>query len=466
MCRTAHPSTPVSEAGRSCRRNPFLGGRGRASRGRRRQGTPELRDRHRRRVPVIARRAVGELRGSRGGPRFLVDDPCGQQVQRASGIGRAWSTDLPASATPQHHPMTPTGRLGVAVSINQVAQHAGVSIGTVSNVLNRPEIVAETTRRRVLDAIATLGFVRNEAARSLRAGSTRTVGLVVLDVANPFFTDLAAGVEAVADQHGTSLSLCNSGESRERERRHLEHLNEQRVQGVLITPLDTSNPDFDRLVARGIPVVLVDRGSGEPNRCSVAVDDLQGGGLVGEHLASQGHRRVAFVGGPLSIKQVADRHRGLTQSVDGADVDVSLELTEALTIAEGLRCGESLARIPASRRPTAVACANDLLALGVLQAFTTAGLRIPQDVAIVGYDDIVYAGAAAVPLSSVRQPRALLGQTGAELLFEEIAQPEAHRHRQIVFEPELVVRASSDHRRRASRKTGRLASHGDQLVTQ
>lgn len=348
----------------------------------------------------------------------------------------------------------------MAVGIKQVAARAGVSIGTVSNVLNRPDLVAPATRQRVLDVISELGFVRNESARALRVGRSSTVGLVVLDVANPFFTDVAAGVEAVADEHGVTIALCNSGEDRERERRHLAHLEEQRVQGVLVTPVDTRNAHLDRLVERGIPVVLLDRGSGRRHRCSVAVDDVLGGRLVGDHLAEQRHRRVAFVGGPMSIKQVSDRVRGLTDALGGAlglDPVTVLE-TEALSIAEGARAGDRLAALPASRRPTAVACANDLLALGVLQSLTTAGVRVPQDVAIVGYDDIIYAQAAAVPLSSVRQPRELLGRTAAELLFEEIAGVEGHRHRQVVFAPELVVRASSAHARRSPRRSPRGTS--------
>lgn len=335
----------------------------------------------------------------------------------------------------------------MAISIKQVAERAGVSLGTVSNVLNRPELVAPGTRQRVLDTIAELGFVRNEAARALRAGHSRTVGLVVLDVANPFFTDVAAGVEAVADQRGVTISVCNSGESRERERRHLEHLQEQRVQGVLITPVDTRNPSLDQLVGHGIPVVLVDRGSGRRNRCSVAVDDVRGGRLVGDHFAEHGHRRVAFVGGPMAIKQVSDRRRGLTAALSLATpgVDLTVLETDALNIAEGVRAGKRITALPPSRRPTAVACANDLLALGVLQTLTTAGINVPQDVAIVGYDDIIYAEAAVVPLSSVRQPRELLGRTAADLLFEEIADPTGHEHRQVVFAPELVVRSSSAH---------------------
>jgi LacI family transcriptional regulator len=326
-------------------------------------------------------------------------------------------------------------------NIKEVARHAGVSVGTVSNVLNRPDSVSPTTRERVMTAIQELGFVRNEAARHLRAGRSRTVGLIVLDVANPFFTDVASGVEELADEHGAMVVLCNSGEDAEREARHLDQLEEQRVLGVLITPVRTEAADMERLVGRGIPVVLVDRDAGL-HQCSVAVDDVLGGRLAGSHLAEQGHERIAFVGGPFSIKQVADRHAGLVAATsNGAGITVING--SSLSVAEGRRAGETVAALSASERPTAVFCANDLLALGFLQEMTRQGIRVPDDVAIIGYDDIGFAAAAAVPLSSVRQPRQQLGRAAIELLLDEVERQQDHIHRQVVFQPDLVIRESS-----------------------
>ena len=337
----------------------------------------------------------------------------------------------------------------MAPTIKEVAERAGVSAGTVSNVLNRPERVSRRTRTRVLAAIEDLGFVRNASARDLRVGRSRTVGLVVLDVSNPFFTDVARGVDAVVEQNGSVLTLLDLGGDSARQRRHLDNLEEQRVQGLLITPVDEEDPRLDELVARGVPVVLLDRRSPDGRRCSVAVDDVLGGRLAARHLVEHGHRRLAFVGGPHRVRQVAERLQGLSEVVASADGAEPLAVLErpALTVADGRQAGERLAAVEPEARPTAVFCANDLLALGVLQALTIAGLRVPEDVAIVGYDDIVFAAAAAVPLSSVRQPREALGATAAQLLFEEIRSGGDHHHRQVVFQPELVVRASSDFRR-------------------
>jgi LacI family transcriptional regulator, galactose operon repressor len=336
----------------------------------------------------------------------------------------------------------------VPPTIKEVAERAGVSPGTVSNTLNRPERVNPRTRSRVLAAIEELGFIRNGSARDLRVGRSRTVGLVVLDVGNPFFTDVARGVDEVVAANGSVLTLVDLANDVERQRRHLDNLEEQRVQGVLITPVDDEDPRLDELVARGVPVVLLDRRSADGRRCSVAVDDVLGGRLAAEHLVERGHRRLAFVGGPHRIRQVADRLQGASAVLAAAGVE-PLRVVErpGLTLDDGQRAGEELAALDAASRPTAVFCANELLALGVLQALTTAGLRIPDDVAIVGYDDIAYAAAAAVPLSSVHQPRKALGETAARLLFEEIRAEGNHHHRQVVFQPELVIRASSDFRR-------------------
>ena len=329
-------------------------------------------------------------------------------------------------------------------SIKEVAERAGVSVGTVSNVLNRPEIVAPATKRRVQESIQALGFVRNEAARHLRAGRSRTVGLIVLDVANPFFTDIAEGAEACAQEHETLVMLCNSKTDRVREDNHLDQLEQQRVLGILITPLDSNDPQLTALAARGTPVVLVDRTT-DRGLCSVSVDDQLGGRLAGAHLIEAGHRRIAFIGGPFGMQQVSDRMAGLKTTVERArNVKLQCHEVAVMGVNEGRAIGEQIARLPARSRPTAAFLANDLLALGFLQAMAVAGLRVPDDMAIVGYDDIDFARAAAVPLTSVRQPAELLGRSAMELLQEEVEAADGHRHRQVIFQPDLIVRASSD----------------------
>jgi len=344
------------------------------------------------------------------------------------------------------------GLKGAAVSVKDVAARAGVSVGTVSNVLNRPDQVAPETRERVSAAIAELGFVRNESARHLRAGSSRTVGLVVLDVANPFFTDVARGVEDTASAAGLAVILCNTDEKRAKEDAYLEVLEQQRVRGILITPADVISNRLLELRRRGTPVVLLDRKAVGRDQCSVSVDDRKGGDLAVTHLLESGHRRIGFIGGPLTITQVADRLRGAKAAIKRAglaEVALTIETTGGHNVAEGRLAIAHLLTLPKRRTPTAVFCANDLLALGALQELSRQGMRVPHDMAIVGYDDIDFASAAMVPLSSVRQPRHQIGRTAAELLIEEADDTGGHKHRQVVFKPELIVRDSSARVRRA-----------------
>ncbi|UYM03342.1 LacI family DNA-binding transcriptional regulator [Solicola gregarius] len=329
-------------------------------------------------------------------------------------------------------------------SIKDVAAAAGVSLGTVSNVLNRPDRVSETTRARVEDAMAQLGFIRNESARQLRAGHSRTVAYVMLDVANPFFTDVAQGIEDVAHERDLSVILCASRNDAEREQRHLRHLQQQQVHGILITPVEPTSPLLDE-IARTTPLVIVDRTRGDDAFSTAAADDVDGGRLAVEHLLDLGHSSIAYIGGPKTLGQVRDRHDGARMACEeaGAGEDALVEITtSALGFADGRAAGERLAGMPRRRRPTAAFCANDLVALGLLQHAILTGWRVPEDLAIVGFDDIDFAAAAAVPLTSVRQPRAALGRAAAELLLDE-ANDADQPHRQLNFTPELVARAST-----------------------
>ncbi|MCW5952936.1 MAG: LacI family DNA-binding transcriptional regulator [Propionibacteriaceae bacterium] len=331
--------------------------------------------------------------------------------------------------------------------MKDVAALAGVSIGTVSNVLNSPDLVAEATRVRVESAIEKLGWVRNESARQLRAGRSRSIGMVVMDITNPFFADLVRGAEDFLYEHGYSVHIGNSDQRRDREITLLEQFQQQRVRGVLFAPMGVEAETAVRLQQRGIPVVLMDRAAGVTGFCTVGADDIEGGRLAVEHLLTQGHRQLAIVGGPGTLPQVRDRRRGAEIAMQ-AVLDASLLVlsTELLDVACGKLAASELLTLPRLERPTAVFALNDLLAIGLLQGFTMAGVKVPKDIAIVGYDDIAFAAAAAVPLSSVRQPRAELGASAAELLFTEIRAAEAeevHEHRIVRMTPELIVRQSS-----------------------
>ncbi len=330
-------------------------------------------------------------------------------------------------------------------SIRDVASLAGVSVGTVSNVLNNPDLVAEATQARVRRAIEDLGFVRNASARQLRAGRSRAVGAIVLDVANPFFTEVTRGIEDRLSEAGCVLMVCSSDDSRDKESHYLNVLEEQRVLGVLITPAGRDVGQLERTRRLGTAVVLLDRPSPSPDLCSVAVDDVRGGELAGDHLLELGHRRIGFLNGPRTIRQCADRRRGLRKAVRAAGLnpdDVIVEVGTPTMNAQGgeAAVAEMLASTPV--RPTAIFCVNDVTALGALRAIRRRGITVPDDMAVVGYDDVEFAAMLATPLSSVRQPKYRLGHSAADLLLAE-ATDDGHRHQQLLFRPELVVRESS-----------------------
>jgi LacI family transcriptional regulator len=324
-----------------------------------------------------------------------------------------------------------------------VARWAGVSHGTVSHVLNHPERVRPETRARVEAAIAELGFVRDEAARHLRAGYSRTIGLMLLDAWNPSFMEIARGVEERTSDGPWTVLMSNSARDTVREQRYLQEYAARRVAGLIVIPNDRVDDPAHLRLQGEVPLVVVDRAEPEDSETmSVAVDDAAGGTAMAQHLAGLGHRRIAFVGDPAAQAPVHtrfDAFRAALRRVEGVELEV---VPAPLTIQAGLDIGSELAARPPARRPTAVAAGVDLLAFGVLQSLLSHRIRVPEDISIVGYDDIPFTAQLSVPLTSVARPHWQMGITAAELLLAVLAgeQP-ARRH--VLLPPELIVRAST-----------------------
>lgn len=324
-----------------------------------------------------------------------------------------------------------------------MADLAGVSHGTVSHVLNHPERVRADTRARVEAAIAELGFVRDEAARHLRAGYSRTIGLMLLDAWNPSFMEIARGVEERTADGPWTVLMSNSARDTVREQRYLREYAARRVAGLIVIPNDRVD-DLAGLQLRGdVPTVVVDRPEPEDSSTlSVAVDDAAGGAAMAEHLTSLGHRRIAFVGDPAAQAPVHTRFaafRRALERVDGTELEV---LPTPLTIQAGLEVGRELGGRPAARRPTAVAAGVDLIAFGVLQSLLAAGVRVPGDISIVGYDDIPFTAQLSVPLTSVARPHHRMGLLAADLLLSVLAGEQPARRHHLLC-PDVIVRAST-----------------------
>lgn len=331
-------------------------------------------------------------------------------------------------------------------TIKDVARLAGVSAGTVSNVLNRPSYVKTETRERVVAAIQELEFEPAQGARQFRPGRVRTLGLAIANLDNPFFVDVALGAEERCAELGVGVVITNSGYDPVRETHNLDLLVQSRVQGIIIAPVDENSSRLEMLKDRGVPMVFVDRVGDDRDCWSVVVDDYRGGQLGIRHLVAAGHTRIAFLGHPDTSPKVRTRLAGARSVIDESP-GTHLELLEAgsWTVEAGRMAATRLAERDPARRPTAVFCANDMVALGLEQQLLRDGIRVPADIAIVGYDDLEWASVSSVPLTTVRQPRHGLGRTAVDMIMELLGRPSARipRSNHVVLPPELVVRDSA-----------------------
>jgi LacI family transcriptional regulator len=325
-----------------------------------------------------------------------------------------------------------------------VARHAGVSIATVSNVINRPEIVSETTRTRVLASMADLEFVPNRAAAALRQGTNRMVGLVVPEITNPFYSEIARGVTDAADEVGYAVALCVSNDEPAREGRQLAMLAEHRAAGVLMVPISADQTRLRRLRTVGGRLVLVDRLASAGEGCAVAIDDVKGGRLAVDHLLRSGRQNIVLINGARGITQCDNRRTGARQAMaaNGRDPDELVEHVVAdMSMDEGRELGHRLAR---TGLPDGVFCINDLLAAGLVLGLHDAGVAVPDDVAIVGYGDLDPATHGIIALTTVEQPKYELGRAAWAMLLTEISEAGAdHRHSTVLYTPSLIVRESA-----------------------
>jgi LacI family transcriptional regulator len=326
-----------------------------------------------------------------------------------------------------------------------VARAAGVSLATVSNVLNNPARVTERTRSKVEAAIAELGFVRNGVARSLKAGTSTTLGFVVTDLSNSFFLDMIRGAEDAASRSGMNLLLADADRSVERQRTYLDLFEEERVAGILLAPRQDTAGQLDRLRARGVPLVVLNDGSLEHEVCTVTTDNVRGGYLAARHLIELGRRRLLFAGSDR-FPVVHDRFRGVRRAVSETRGAVSLERvrTAEVRVDDGREIGAQIVARSPEQRPDGVLAGADLLAYGLIQALLLqSDLRVPQDVAVVGYDNNREAWSSAVPITTLDQAGEEMGRRAAELLLDQIRSPGESVRRSITLQPFLIPREST-----------------------
>src|SRR5262245_14012622 len=331
------------------------------------------------------------------------------------------------------------------VTIQDVAARAGVSAMTVSRVLNQPARVAPATRQRVEQAIRELGFVPNALARQLLRGRTHTIALLVSDISNPFFTQIARVVEDVAQRNGYIVIFGNSDESVEKERQYLHALQGRRIDGLLIAAAsNASRSMLDLLTQRGTPFVLIDRAIDGVVADTVIGDNIGGARVLTEHLIRLGHRRIALVGGSREVPTARDRLRGYLAALREHDIEPqpALIVEDNYKRDGGERAARLLVALPPEQRPTAIFAANNFIGVGVIEALREVQLGVPEDIAVVCFDDIELASALHPFLTVVAQPARTFGTIAMQFLLDRLDGTETAAPRKVVLPPELIVRVS------------------------
>ncbi|PUB27683.1 LacI family transcriptional regulator [Promicromonospora sp. AC04] len=331
-------------------------------------------------------------------------------------------------------------------SMLDVARHAGVSIATVSNVINRPEKVSKATTEQVRAAISELGFVRNDAARSLATGTTSSIGMVLADLDNSLFVDMAHGAQQGADAIGLRLLLGNAACDLDRQDDYLRLFDEARVGGVLLSPMEDSLAGIERMRSHGRPMVLLNYDQDGIECCTVLVDNEEVGYLAARHLIETDCRRIAFVAGRDYYQPVHARRVGVQRAVREAGGAVLEEIdTDGLAFEDGVAVARALGERSTAQRPDGIVAVTDDIANGIADGLHAALIaEVPGDISIVGCEDNRSARSGPVALTAVQLEGAKMGQAAAELLLEEMNNPAGeHRHRTVVVRPGLVVRAST-----------------------
>jgi LacI family transcriptional regulator, galactose operon repressor len=326
-------------------------------------------------------------------------------------------------------------------TISEVAQKAGVSITTVSHVINKTRFVSEDTRLRVELAIEEMGYRPNALARSLRSGESYTIGLILPDSANPFFAEVGRSIEIAAFEAGYSVILSNTENDVEKECIYIDVLIKKQIDGMIFVGTGEDIDSYKGLLDLNIPVVAMDRDYPDLKMDVVISDNLQGGRLATQHLIALGHTRIGCIAGPSKVNLSAQRVTGYIQSLEqaGLAVDRDLIISGDFHPASGQAAASQLLALPDP--PTAIFACNDLMAIGVLRAGMELGRRIPQDLAVVGYDDIELASYSTPPLTTIQQPKKEMGIRAFNFLLDRI-QAKQSSPQKASLPVSLVVRGS------------------------
>ncbi|WP_103062546.1 LacI family DNA-binding transcriptional regulator [Actinomyces qiguomingii] len=329
--------------------------------------------------------------------------------------------------------------------LRDVADRAGVSLGTASNVLNHPERVSAAAIERVRAAINELGFVRNANASTLASGRSGALGLVVINLSNSMFVDVARGAQAAARAAGHNLLLADSDDDFVAQGNNVASFNEARVAGLLLAPMQDSSEHVARLKARDTPVVMINYDQGDESLCTVIVDNEQVGYLAVQHMLDIGCRRIAFAaGGDEQYQPVRLRRRGVRRAMrEAAGASFEEIMAGGVKEADGFAVASQIAGRGPETRPDGVIGVSDSLASGLVEGLSEAGVRVPGDIAVMGCDRNSSAGDCRVPLTSITMNGQEMGEAAVRLILDEMARDGLHVHQRVVLTPELIMRGST-----------------------
>jgi LacI family transcriptional regulator len=328
-------------------------------------------------------------------------------------------------------------------TIRDVAKRACVSTMTVSRVINSSGYISQETQERVEKAIAEMGYVPNALARSLRFKQTQTIALVLTDITNPFFTTIARGVEDAASEKGFTVMYCNTDESLVEETEYLHTLLKKQVDGVLLVPVGSSNENVLYLQERNTPLVVLDRHVPDVKIDSVRADSVQGGYTLTRHLLDLGHRRIAILSGPADTSTALDRVVGYHQAFAEAGLPVDPQwVRHGLFVQEsGYQMAQEVLAL--SPRPTGIVAANNFISIGAYHALRAAGLRIPEDISLVTFDDLPTPLVLEPFLTAIDQSAYELGYKATQMLLTRLAGEGPSEPQEIIYPTRLIVRKSS-----------------------
>ena len=325
-------------------------------------------------------------------------------------------------------------------SLRDVAKQAQVSVGTVSNVLNRPTNVSEQTRLKVRNAIDMLGFIPDRSNSQTNSNS-KIVGLILPLAQNPFYDELAQGIEDSLAKDGYRVLIGYSREDSAIELQLLTSMADANFRGIIVTPVGPDNQVFEKFIDQNVRVSYLSQTDEEPSQCSVSIDQVRGGYIGIEYLAKLGHKKIMWVSGPDHHHQSNQRFVGITQAAQQLGIEIQVISAPSLDFLSGENIAPHI--VAQGPLPEAIFAGNDALALGIMNYFHKVGIPVPGQVSVLGYDNVSYAETALVPLTTVSQTPYQLGWTMGGQMLAEFEKSADHVHQHVVFQPQIIERDST-----------------------